>query len=162
MYSPLAWLPVIELVGFFVIGGKIGFFLSLLWLMGATMLGFWLLKQGGLKALKRAGEQDNEFFAVEEAFDSLCLMIAALLLLMPGFISDFIAIPFVLAPVRHWLFGRTKANPDSFLHRFTKQSRGFREWTQKQGQGQDKKPPGASTVIEGEFTVVDDTERLPK
>lgn len=162
LFAPLSWLPLIELIGFFVIGGKIGFFLSLLWLIGSTMLGFWLLMHGGMLAMARAGEQENELFAAQEAFDSLCLLIAALLLIVPGFISDFIAIPFILAPFRHWLFGRSKRE-DSFMRRFTRQSRDFRQWTYtKTRTTGDAAAPAPSQTIEGEFRRVDDTDQLPK
>lgn len=156
--SPLSLLPLIELIGFFVIGGKIGFFASLLWLILATMLGFWLLMHGGLIALQRGAQDEDGLFKAQDAFDSLCILIAALLLIVPGFISDFIAIPFILAPFRHWLFGRSR-DKDSFMRRFTQQSRGFREWTYtKTGEG--KPAPGSNTTIEGDFRRVDDTDKL--
>ncbi len=152
---------MIELIGFFVIGGNIGFLLSVLWLISATSFGFWLLQQGGMRALSRKADDENEFFAVQEAFDSLCMMIAALLLIFPGFISDFIAIPFVLAPFRHWLFGYTKNKPDSYMHKFTRQSRNFRQWTYSHTQSTTEAKP-ATTTIEGEFKRVDDTDHISK
>lgn len=158
----LSWLPLIELVGFFVIGGKIGFLWSLLWLMGATMFGFWLLKEGGLKALMRRPGQENEFFAAQDAFDSLCFMIAALLLIVPGFISDFIAIPFLLAPFRHWLFGHSKKD-GSYMRRFTRDSGGFREWTYtKTTTTSTGEAPRNQTVIDGDFKRIDDKDQISK
>lgn len=156
--SPLAFLPLIEIIGLFVIGGEIGFLWSVIWLVGATMLGFRLLRMSVLVPLP---EEEDGFFAAREAFDSLCLMIAGLLLIFPGFVSDFFAVPFILSPFRHWLFGRAK-DKDSFMRRFTKQSRGFRQWTyahtRRNGESERRE-----TVIEGEFRRVDDEdERLPK
>jgi UPF0716 protein FxsA len=111
----LLFLPVLEVIGFFAVVAHIGFLLSMLWLFGSTMLGMYLLRTGGLTALRRAKEKSDDVFQLEDAFDSLCTLIAALLLIFPGFISDFIAVPFLLAPFRHWLFGRAKTDPDSFM-----------------------------------------------
>lgn len=157
--TPLAWLPLIELIVFIMVCGEIGFLTALLWIILSFMLGMWLLKQSGMKALSSSLEEEDAFFAVQDAFDSLCLMFAALLLIFPGFISDFMAIPLLLPPVRHWLFGRSKDNPQSFMHKFTKQSQGFRQWTYTKTT---QHRPGETTIIEGEYTRVDDTEHLPK
>lgn len=157
--TPLAWLPLIELIVFIMVCGEIGFLTALLWIVLSFMLGMWLLKHSGMKALTGASEDEDAFFAVQDAFDSLCLMFAALLLILPGFISDFMAIPLLLAPVRHWLFRRSKDNPDGFMHKFTKQSHGFRQWTYSKTTAA---RPGETTIIEGEYTRVDDNEHLPK
>lgn len=157
--TPLAWLPLIELIVFIMVCGEIGFLAALLWIVVSFMFGIWLLKHSGLKALSSTAEEEDALFAVQDAFDSLCLMFAALLLMLPGFVSDFMAIPLLLPPARHWLFKRSKDNPDGFMHKFTKQSHGFRQWTYTRTTGE---RPGSSTVIEGEYTRVDDAERLPK
>jgi UPF0716 protein FxsA len=146
---PLLFLPLIEIIGFVTIGPRLGFFMTLLWLFAATTLGFYLLRIGGSGALRRAKETKDDVFQLEDAFGSLCLLIAALLLIFPGFISDFIAIPFMLAPFRHWLFGRAKADPDSFMRR------GYRTWTDAQNGTRQ------NTTIEGEFRRVDDDPKLP-
>lgn len=155
--SPFAWLWIIELLGFIVIGGKIGFFLSLLWLIGATWLGFRLLAWGGMKALEKGAADEDGFFAAQDAFDSLCLMIAAILLLIPGFVSDIVAIPFLVGPFRSWLFSLSRKQ-DSFMRKFTRESRTVREWTYTHTQRQraEQEKPGANTTIEGDFRRVDD------
>ncbi|MDE1151937.1 MAG: FxsA family protein [Micavibrio sp.] len=156
--SPLAYLPLAEIAGFIIIGGRIGLGYTLLWLIFSTMLGFSLLKTSAAGAFSnvRTGK-DADFFAEQGVFDSLCLMVAAFLLIFPGFISDFIAIPFIIGPFRHWLFLRSKNNPDSFLRKFTTTgSRNFRAG------GNAPQPPGAGTTIDAEFQRIDDTEQLPK
>jgi UPF0716 protein FxsA len=150
-FAPLLFLPVIEILGFMTIGAKIGLLGTLVWLFGASALGFRLLRIGGLGALSRARSGDDAVFAVRDAFDSLCLLIAAALLLFPGFISDFIAIPFLLSPVRHMLFGQAKDNPDNILRR------NYRNWTA----ARPAEKPGTAPTIEGEFRRIDETERKP-
>lgn len=159
LLSRIAYLPLIELIGLFVIGGRIGFLNSILWIICATMLGFHLLKTGGMKAMHTEGG-DDKLFALREGFDSLCILIAALLLIFPGFVSDIIAMPFLLAPVRTWLFGHSQKHPDSYIHTFTRDSREFREWTYTK-----TNPPGDANapLIEGEFKRMDDeNDKLPR
>ena len=150
-FMPLLFLPLIEIIGFLTIGAHIGFIWSLIWLTGSTMLGFYLLRTGGSVAWRRARTKDDDLFAIQDAFDSLCVLIAALLLIFPGFISDFIAVPFLLAPVRHWLFGRAKSDPDSFMRR------GYRSWSETKPRG-----TPTQTTIEGEYRKIDEQIKPPE
>ncbi len=149
-FMPLLLLPLIEIIGFLTIGVHIGLLWTLAWLCGSTTLGFYLLRAAGSGALRRARMGGEDVFQLEDAFDSLCLVIAALLLIFPGFISDFIAVPFMLAPFRHWLWGRAKNNPDGFMRR------SYRQWTYTAKDGK------THTVIDGEYTQVDENRQLPK
>jgi UPF0716 protein FxsA len=144
----LLLLPLLEIIGFFVAVAHIGFLLSFLWLCGSTMLGFYLLRTG-TSAWQRNRDKGDGIFQLEDAFDSLCVAIAALLLIFPGFVSDFIAVPFLLAPFRHWLFGRLKDNPNNMFRE------GYRSWSDTHGKT-------TQTVIDGEFRRLDDTAQLPE
>jgi UPF0716 protein FxsA len=152
LLTPLMFLPLFEIIGFVVIGGEIGVAGTLLWLLGSTMLGLWLL-QGRGKTWSQVQAPDDEFFAIQELFDSLCLMLAGLLLVFPGFISDFLAVPLVISPLRHWLFRRLRDNPDGFIRRTF--SAHHMKGSSRHG-GQYK-----TTIIEGEFTSEDSTEAPP-
>ena len=109
-------LPLLEIAGFIVIGGKIGLGASLLWLIGAGMLGSWVLRgRGGIWA--RVQTADDDLFMVEGMFDALCLLVAGLLLVFPGFISDFLALPLLVPAVRGLIFRRLQKNPDGIIRR---------------------------------------------
>lgn len=154
--SPLTLLPLAELLGFIFIGGEIGFFATLLWLFFAASAGFYLLTMGGAMALSSAASADDgEVFGGEGIFASLCMLIAALLLIFPGFISDFIAIPLLVPGLRQWLFKRTQKSPD---HVFRRSYRSFSQMRRAQGE---TAKPANPTVIEGEYRRVDDSEKLP-
>lgn len=154
--SPLTLLPLAELLGFIFIGGEIGFFATLLWLFFASAAGFYLLTVGGSMALSRAASADDaEVFAAEGVFASLCMLIAALLLIFPGFISDFIAVPLLIPPLRQWLFKRTQTSPDHVIRR------SYRSFSQMRRPGGAASDTKTTTVIEGEYRRVDDTEKLP-
>jgi|GEM_PF-533180 UPF0716 protein FxsA len=155
-FFPILLLPLFEIIGFVVIGGEIGLGLTLLWLLGATMLGLWLLRGRGAETLARVRKpqnaDENPFFAIREVFDTLCLFLAGVLFVFPGFISDFIAIPLLIAPLRHFFWRRLRDNPDGFIYRtFAAEMQG-------------RNPRGGyteTTIIEGEFTTVNEETTPP-
>lgn len=139
-FWPLLFLPVLEIIGFFTIGAGLGLGLTFLWLFGTTWLGFHLLRSRGKSAWARAEKaQESDVFARQDLFDGICIFIASLLLIFPGFISDFLAVPFLAAPLRHWLFDTLRKNPDGPVRKFTKRAAAARP-----------------TVIEGEYKRMDD------
>lgn len=154
-FLPFLLLPLFEIIGFVVIGGEIGVAATLLWLMCSTVLGLWLLQGRGAETMahvKQPQETDSPFFAIREVFDTLCLFLAGILFVFPGFISDFIAIPLLIAPMRHFFWRRLRDNPDGFIRRtFTSQE----PHRSRHGGSPD------TTVIDGEFTTVDDTAAPP-
>lgn len=152
-FIALLCLPLLEIAGFFFMCGQIGIFPSLLWLWGSSMLGLYLLRHGGSGAWRRRREQGDDVFQLQDAFDSLCIMVGALLLIFPGFISDFIALPFLFGPFRHWLFNRVKGDPDSFVRT------SYHSWTKT---GPRQTSTTTQTIIEGEFKHIDDKPQLPK
>lgn len=139
-FWPLLFLPVVEIIGFFTIGAGLGLGLSLLWLFSTAWFGFHLLKSRGKSAWARAEKaQESEVFARQDLFDGICIFIASLLLIFPGFISDFIAVPFLAGPMRHWLFDALRKNPDGAVRKFTRRAAATRTIT-----------------IEGEYKRMDD------
>lgn len=113
LFLPILLLPFAEIAGFVVIGGRIGLGASLLWLVSATSLGFYILRTKGFASWGQAQKMATaENWSFGRALsDSFCYLIGAILLIFPGFISDFIAIPFLIAPLRH-IFGK-KAPQDT-------------------------------------------------
>ena len=143
----LLFLPLVEIAGFITIGGEIGFLASMAWLIGATWLGFGLLHHRGRTALTRAQRGDtDEVFVVQDMFDGFCILIASVLLIFPGFISDFIAVPFLIAPLRHYVFERIRNNPQHPARRFAHNMQGKSRAAQKP----------APDIIEGEYKTLDE------
>ena len=141
-FWPFLFLPVIEIIGFVTIGAKLGAGWTLVWIFGAGWLGMYLLQSRGRSAWIRAAKaQENDLFAMQDLFDGVCIFIASLLLIFPGFISDFLAVPFILAPMRHWLFNILRKNPNHVVRKYTQNTIYRRE-----------------TIIEGEFKKLDDQQ----
>lgn len=128
-------LPFLEIAGFVWIGGRLGLPLTLLWVLAAMVGGLLLLRRTGLQAVSRlraAMEAGTE--PGHSMLDAACFAAAAMLLIVPGFFSDALALILVLPVTRHWLLRRTASHFESRVYK-------------------------RSGVIHGEFTVVSDAER---
>jgi len=153
----IVFLPLLEIAGFIIIGGKIGIGWSLLWVILDTMAGFYILATMGSQTLQKAKKSvDADIYPFEEMFDGFCILAGALLLIFPGFISDFLALPLLLPPLRHWIFRFLKASHESILNDLGKTSRGFTYWYYEE-----KSPDGTKT-IEGDFKRVERDKELPR
>lgn len=103
-------LPLIEISLFVVIGGWIGLWPTLAIVIGTAALGVWLLKQegerarSGLRASLNAGRSPTAMLA-GGAFRA----VAAMLLILPGFLTDTIGLLLLLPPVQHWVSSRLSA-----------------------------------------------------
>lgn len=139
-------LPFLEIAGFVVIGGKLGLGLTLLWVLVAAILGLGLIRHGGLNALTRlqvALNQQRE--PGHSLVDGAVMVTAGLLLIIPGFVSDLMALILLLPATRNFLLRRVATHFDTRIYRA--------------GGGTARSDP-RHTVIEGEFEIVepDDVE----
>lgn len=111
-------LPFLEIAGFVWIGGKLGVVLTLAWVIGAMAVGLLLLRRTGLNAV---GEVRSALAEGREPghslLDSACFAAAALLLIIPGFVSDALAVILMLPVTRNWLLRRTAAHFETRVYR---------------------------------------------
>ncbi len=127
-------LPVFEIAVFIEVGTAIGTWTTVGAIFLTAAIGISLVRAQGLATLGRAqASLQRNIFPVQEAFDGICLVLAGLLLLTPGFLTDGLGALLLLPPLRnslrHFLLGRVEARTGS----------GNDRWT-----------------IEGEYRVVDD------
>ena len=98
-------LPIIEIAIFIKVGQTIGLLPTLALVIAAALLGGMLLRQQGLSVLGQmrdnvnAGRMPGRTIA-----DTMMIGLAALLLMLPGFLSDVVALALLLPPVRNWLY----------------------------------------------------------
>ena len=111
IFIPLAFIiiPVIEIAVFIHLGGEIGLWNTILLIILTAIMGTWLLRAQGLATLQRAqASLEQHVFPIAEVFDGLCLVIAGVLLLTPGFVTDAVGfllfLPFVRAILRVWIW----------------------------------------------------------
>ncbi|SEQ22992.1 UPF0716 protein FxsA [Devosia sp. YR412] len=98
-------LPIIEIAIFIKVGQTIGLFPTLALIIGAALLGGFLLRQQGLSVLTQlrgnvsAGRMPGRTIA-----DAMMIGVAAIFLVLPGFLSDVVALALLLPPVRSWIY----------------------------------------------------------
>jgi UPF0716 protein FxsA len=140
-------LPLLEIAGFVVIGGRIGLALTLLWLLAAGMAGLALIRHGGLNALiklQTALQEGRE--PGHSLIDGAVMVTAGLLLIVPGFVSDLLALILLLPFSRNFLLRHAAHHFETRVYRSGPQG-GTR-----------------TTVIEGEYEIIEpdnDADRPP-
>lgn len=108
------FLPFVMFLGLFLelavmiaVGQSIGVLATLLLILGAGVLGGAVIRWAGLglvAALRRSAVDRS--FATRDAAAGFLFMLAGLLLIVPGFISDVFGLLLLPATVRQWLAGK--------------------------------------------------------
>jgi UPF0716 protein FxsA len=94
-------LPVLEIMVFVKSSQAIGVLGTIGLAVLAGMAGVALIKREGLAtALKARAQMEHGQLPVEQAFDAMILVVAGVLLVLPGFLSDVVALVLLLPPVR--------------------------------------------------------------
>lgn len=105
--------PIVELYVLIKTGQSIGVLNTIGLLIVIAMLGSWLIKREGLKVWNRfatqvqAGQEPTK-----EIADGVCVLVAGLLMVVPGFVSDVLALFLLFPPsralARTWLLRRKR------------------------------------------------------
>lgn len=168
MGKALLWflllLPVLEIAIFIEVGSRIGAGATVGLIILSAVLGVLLLRRQGLSVLRKAqAAADRGELPVGAVFEGFCVAVGGILLIIPGFLTDTVAVLLLLPPLRNavglWLFERMRRKG------------GLHVWMN--GREVDPRhppprPPGAQgTVIDVEYQEVDpaggggaDTPRL--
>lgn len=142
--------PLIELWFMIRVGSEIGAISTIILLVLAGIVGTNLLRQQSLNTLLRVDQrlQMGEVPAAE-ILQGFVLALAAILLIIPGFITDILAIPLLISPLRNWLVKRFLGT--GYYRQHYHQQNPFHH---QQPNGQD------ADIIDGEFRREDDA-KLP-
>ena len=104
-------LPIVEIALFIKVGQSIGLWPTLALVIGAALLGGALLRQQGLSVLMQLrGNVAAGKMPAQSIADAMLLGVAAVLLVLPGFLSDFVGLGLLLPPVRHWIYKTLTGN----------------------------------------------------
>ena len=96
--------PIAELALFMTIGAEIGLLQTLLIIAMTAVLGAWLTKMQGARALERFQKATSEGrLPHEEVLDGVMILIAGVVLLTPGFLTDAVGFALLVPPVRSYL-----------------------------------------------------------
>jgi len=98
-------LPLMEIALFILVGRAIGLLPTLALVVLGAVAGALLLRQQGLGVVSRLRSNMNAgTMPGRTMFDTMLIGLASLLLIVPGFFSDAIALILLLPPVRDWMF----------------------------------------------------------
>lgn len=105
MLAPLLLLvvlvPVVELFVLIQVGQELGILSTIGALVLMGLLGAWLAKREGVGVVRRARRQvESGRPPAREVLDGILILFAGGLLLVPGFVTDVLAIGLLLPPVR--------------------------------------------------------------
>lgn len=94
-------LPFLEIALFIAIGDEIGFFNAVLLCMASVLVGGFLVRQQGLKTARSLQDSLNRGeMPVAEMFAGICMFMAGILFIIPGFLTDMMAVLLLIPPIR--------------------------------------------------------------
>jgi UPF0716 protein FxsA len=148
--------PMLEIAGFILVGDWLGLGNTLLLVMISMLFGLLVLRRNGLGALRRVrGRPVDGKPPMREAFDGLCLAVSGLLLIIPGFASDVLALLLFLGPLRSALYRRFATAAAQGAAFSGVGSGGWRA----SGRPPQPRPRGNSPIIEADYVVMPGSER---
>lgn len=150
--------PLLELALLIKLGQSIGFWWTVLLLVAIAVAGGAIVRQQGLSAARRAMESARDGRPpIGPVVDSLLLMLAGVLLLMPGLITDVAGLLLLVPPLRRafarWCRTRLFAAADVHVETRSGRSPGDRH---QERPGDPRRAPDGGIVIDGEWERVEE------
>lgn len=104
-------LPLLEIAGFIVVGRWIGVWPTLLLVMASVVVGLAILRRQGMQTVSRLRQRRlPQDMPAERFLSAAMVLLAGLLLIVPGFVSDVVALvlltPFVRSILARHLASR--------------------------------------------------------
>lgn len=138
----LLLLPLLEIAGFILVSRWIGLSGVLIAVIAGAVGGLLLLQRTGLNTVTRLRQSVNEGREPGRSLiDGACFAAAGLLLIVPGFVSDLVALALVLPWTRHYLLRRIAGHFETRIYRKSRDS------------------GGKETIIEAEFAEISPEDR---
>lgn len=104
-------LPLAEIACFILVGRRIGLFPTLSLVVLSAVAGIVLMRIQGFGVLTRLRQSGEAGRAPgKELLDAAMILIAGILLLIPGFLTDMLGLALFLPPVRAFLWNRLMRN----------------------------------------------------
>ena len=152
LFLLFAIMPIVEITLLVQVGGLIGGWNTIAIVIITAALGAFLVKREGLQTLQTAqAKMQRQEMPARELTEGLLLLVAGVLLVTPGFVTDAIGFFLVLPPSRRWLASRLSSK--LLMKVVTPSSFG------QQAQWQGHSSSAHDDIIEGEFT--DNTPNNP-
>ena len=144
--------PLIEIALFIKVGGWLTLWPTLGIVLGSAMLGTWLMRQQGARALADLRRSMSELTdPTEPLAHGALILLAGALLITPGFLTDTIGLLLLIPPVRRWVMRRIGKHA-----RMERVVVGGSYTAQPDPRG----PSGSDgTVIDGDFIEIDASKK---
>ena len=154
LFALFVAVPLIELALLIKAGQVLGFWATIGIVVATALAGSYLLHAQGFGVMRRVQAAMFEGRApVAEVADGFFLLIAGAFLLTPGLITDCLGLALMVPPFRRWLAAVAfKRAMKSTSIRFETFGTDGRAGGRRQG-------PGEGTVIEGDYTRVEEKDR---
>lgn len=104
LFAAFVGIPLIEIAVFIAVGQNIGLWPTLGLILLTAAVGSGMLRAQGLSTLFRAQQSARQGqLPITELFEGMYLLIAGVLLLTPGFVTDAIGLMLFVPGIRRWL-----------------------------------------------------------
>lgn len=114
----LLLLPLLEIAGFILVGQALGVLPTLGLVLGAAVIGLLLVRRAGRETLARVqGELQAGRDPGPRLVDAFLDLVAGLLLIVPGFLTDILALVILLPPLRARAWRALKGRVEIFAAR---------------------------------------------
>ena len=111
----LVALPLLEIAGFVIVGREIGVLWTMSLVLAATIAGSILLRVQGFGVLSRIRrDMQAKRDPSREIAHGIMILLAGILLIIPGFFTDIIGLLFFVPPVRDYAWRRLQARIQRF------------------------------------------------
>ena len=133
-------LPIIEISIFIQVGGFLGTFNTILIIFLTAAVGVYFVRQQGFRTFQKiSSELQNQQIPVQGMFDGLVILVAGILLVTPGFLTDIIGFLGLVPQTRVFLLGIIKK---IFLQRYSNVHKQYKK--------------GMDETIDGDFIEIED------
>lgn len=124
----LAW-PLLEIGLFVVVGGWLGLWATLAWVILSAFLGIGLIRGLGMGALREV-RGGGGLSALQPMAHSALIMLSGMLLILPGFFTDFLGLVLLVPPVRTGLIAvlASRVQVHGFAQRRSQTGGGEADW----------------------------------
>lgn len=137
-------IPLIELMLLIEVGSIIGTFTTILIILVTALIGTTLVKQQGFQTWQTIQlELAQGQIPAKSLVAAICILIAGVLLITPGFLTDTIGLLLLVPATREWIFARAS--------RHIKVTSAYRQTHNQSYSSQTNDENLSATTIEGEF-----------
>lgn len=93
--------PVVEIFMITQVASQLGWFSTIVLVIGVSLVGAMLVKREGLSVIRRVREATSKGkMPTNELADGAMIFFASALMLTPGFITDFVGLALLIPPIR--------------------------------------------------------------